>query len=114
MGKSLSFPIECDGIKVGEVTAFESSPSSECDGRMAELSYRVDEAFRGRGLATEALRRVSEKLLREDGFAVLFCNCYVDNAASARVMEKAGFTDTGKLVAEKETPECPIRVFFKV
>lgn len=114
MGRSLSFPIECDGIQVGEVTAFESSPSSECDGRMAELSYRVDEAYRRRGLATEALKRVSEKLLREEGFAVLFCNCYADNEASLRVMQKAGFTDTGKLVAEKETPECPIRVFFKV
>ena len=108
------FPIECDGIQVGEVTAFESSPSSECDGRMAEISYRVDEDYRRRGLASEALRRVSEKLLREEGFAVLFCNCYADNEASVRVMQKAGFTDTGKLVAEKETPECPIRVFFKV
>lgn len=114
MGKSFSFPIECEGKTVGEVTVFETSPSSECEGKMAELSYRVDEAFRGRGLATEALKRVSEQLLREEGFAVLFCNCYVDNAASARVMEKAGFTDTGKLVVEKETPECPIRVFFKV
>lgn len=114
MGKRLSFPIECEGKTVGEVTVFESSPSSECEGKMAELSYRVDEAFRGRGLATEALKRVSEWLLREEGFAVLFCNCYADNAASARVMEKAGFTDTGKLVVEKETPECPIRVFFKV
>lgn len=81
---------------------------------MAEISYRVDEAYRCRGLASEALKRVSEKLLREEGFAVLFCNCYADNEASLRVMQKAGFTDTGKLVAEKETPECPIRVFFKV
>lgn len=114
MGKSRLFPIECEGKTVGEVTVFETSPSSECEGKMAEMSYRVDEAFRGRGLATEALRRISDQLLREEGYAVLFCNCYANNAASARVMEKAGFTDTGKLVAEKETPECPIRVFFKV
>jgi len=113
MGRSLSFPIECDGIIVGEVTAHESSPSSECEGRMAELSYRVDEAFRRRGLASRALALVSDRLLREE-FSVLFCNCYADNEASLRVMQKAGFTDTGKLVVEEERPDRPIRVFFKV
>lgn len=81
---------------------------------MAELSYRVDEAYRRRGLASEALKRISDRLLREEGFSVLFCNCYADNEASVRVMQKAGFTDTGKLVVEEDAPNRPIRVFFRI
>lgn len=81
---------------------------------MAEISYRVDEEFRCRGLATKALMQVSEHLLRNEHYEVLFCNCYTDNTASIRVIEKAGFIDTGKLVAEEDAPERPIRVFFKV
>lgn len=81
---------------------------------MAELSYCVDEAYRRRGLASEMLKRVCDKLLLEEGFSVLFCNCYADNEASVRVIQKAGFTDTGKLVVEEEAPDRPIRVFFRV
>lgn len=109
---TLVFPIECEGREVGETVVYPSSPAT--GEKMAEISYRVDEEFRCRSLATKALTQVSEHLLRNEHYEVLFCNCYTDNIASARVMEKAGFIDTGKLVAEEDAPERLIRVFFKV
>ena len=104
------FSIEYNGNKVGDVTVHPVPTVSH--ERVAEISYYVDEAFRCRGLATEALKRVSRLMLNERCYDVLFCNCYADNAASVRVIEKAGYIDTGKLVVETDAPERPIRVFF--
>lgn len=111
MVKTLVFPIERDGQQVGNVTVYPHRDTATGQ-RTAEISYHVDEPYRGQGLATEALRHVSQKLLEGEGYDVLFCNCYADNKASVRVMEKAGYTDSGKLIIEEDAPEKPIRVFF--
>jgi RimJ/RimL family protein N-acetyltransferase len=62
--------------------------------RAAELGYGLGRAYWGRGYATEAVGAMLgyARLL---GLRRLEAYSFVDNPASARVLEKAGFTDLG-------------------
>lgn len=64
-----------------------------CDGDV-ELHYWIATAFRGRGYALEAVRAVVEQA-RTLGHYRLVAKHFVDNVASIRVLEAAGFEDTG-------------------
>jgi len=61
----------------------------------AEAGYWVARPYWNRGIATEALRLLIDYCKREKGFQFLWCDFFVDNPASGRVMEKCGFRDTG-------------------
>jgi [ribosomal protein S5]-alanine N-acetyltransferase len=62
----------------------------------------VAAAARGRGLATTALRLVSRWAVRELGIARVHLTAHVDNPASQRVAERAGFRREGVLRAWEE------------
>jgi RimJ/RimL family protein N-acetyltransferase len=62
-----------------------------------EIGYWVAAEARGRGVATRAVRLLSEWAVRELGLTRLELLAHKDNAPSRRVAEKAGFRDTGKL-----------------
>lgn len=64
------------------------------DGR-AELGYWVRRDARGRGVATRAVRLVSGWALVSLGFRRLQLHADVENLASQRVAERAGFTREG-------------------
>ncbi|MBA3276111.1 MAG: GNAT family N-acetyltransferase [Chloroflexia bacterium] len=57
----------------------------------------MSEAFRGRGLATGAVRQVVEIAFDPHGLALdrLEANAAVENIASRRVLVKAGFREEG-------------------
>ena len=58
-----------------------------------EVSYRLlDQADRGKGIATEALGLLTGWLFDTGHANRLRANVHVDNKASRRVVEKAGFT----------------------
>jgi [ribosomal protein S5]-alanine N-acetyltransferase len=61
----------------------------------AELGYWLAEPFWGNGIMTAAVRALSEYALQKLGFHRIFAEPYTTNAASARVLEKAGFTLEG-------------------
>jgi len=61
----------------------------------AEAGYWVARPYWNRGIATEALRLLIDYCIHEKGFLSLWCDFFVDNPASGRVMEKCGFRDTG-------------------
>ena len=61
----------------------------------AEVGYWVAKPYWNRGICTEALRLMIDYCFREQQFMVLWCDCFVDNPASERVMHKCGFRDTG-------------------
>ena len=61
------------------------------------FGYCLARSAWGRGLMTEALTEVADWSLRQDGVWRIGDVCDVDNAASARVMEKAGFAREGIL-----------------
>lgn len=62
--------------------------------RVAELGYSLGRAYWGNGYATEAVRAMLDHA-GPLGLRQLDAYSFVDNPASARVLEKAGFTDLG-------------------
>ena len=65
--------------------------------RSAEVGYWLGEEFWGRGIAAEALRAVTEFALSAHDLCRLYAHVFEWNAASARVLEKAGYTFEGRL-----------------
>jgi RimJ/RimL family protein N-acetyltransferase len=61
-----------------------------------EIGYWLGEPYWGRGLATEAVRGFVAEASRYGG---LEAGHFIDNPASGRVLEKAGFTYTGETPA---------------
>jgi [ribosomal protein S5]-alanine N-acetyltransferase len=61
---------------------------------VAELGYSLGRAYWGRGYATEAVGAILDHA-RPLGLRRLDAYSFLDNPASARVLEKAGFTDLG-------------------
>ena len=61
----------------------------------AEVGYWVAKPYWNQGICSEALRLMIDYCFQEKQFEVLWCDCFVDNHASERVMHKCGFRDTG-------------------
>lgn len=80
--------ITCDGQLVGSISSFVS-------GDETEVTYWIDRAAWGRGIATEAL----ELLLKLVTVRPLHARAAGDNLASLRVLQKAGFTIIGTEVS---------------
>jgi RimJ/RimL family protein N-acetyltransferase len=73
------------------------APQIDRETLTAELGYVVAPAARGRGVASEALRRLTEWAVTELGMFRLELLISVDNAASQRVAEKCGYVREGVL-----------------
>jgi [ribosomal protein S5]-alanine N-acetyltransferase len=63
----------------------------------AEVGYWLGQECWGRGMATEALRLFTAYAFDRLGLLRLFALPFADNAASIRVLEKAGFQREGTL-----------------
>jgi RimJ/RimL family protein N-acetyltransferase len=83
-----NFAIDVGGEAVGGI-GFLLRPDVERIS--AEIGYWLGEAFWGRGIATEALIAVTRYAIREHGLTRLFAVPFASNAASCRVLEKAGY-----------------------
>jgi RimJ/RimL family protein N-acetyltransferase len=83
--KVLIRTIEVDGVAVGSVCSFP-------DFGDPEVSYWIDRARWGRGIATAALREFLP-LVRE---RPLFARAASDNLGSRRVLEKCGFREVSR------------------
>jgi RimJ/RimL family protein N-acetyltransferase len=71
-------------------------PGTDVFRRSAEIGYWLGEPFWGRGLATEALRAVTDYAFRTFDICRLEAGVFDWNPASARVLEKAGYTLEGR------------------
>lgn len=60
-------------------------------GHRAQVGYVLDKAFWGRGFATAAVRLLLAELEAMPTLSRIWATCALDNVASARVLEKAGF-----------------------
>ncbi|MEU8765208.1 GNAT family protein [Streptomyces sp. NPDC048659] len=63
--------------------------------RSADIAYAVHPAMRGRGLAQEAVARIVDWLLREQGFTRCQLRAAAGNRSSQKVAAAAGFTPEG-------------------
>lgn len=68
------------------------------DGRQAELGFTFAPAFQGHGYATEAVARIVEFLLLDEGLHRISAECDERNVRSAKLLERVGFRREGHLV----------------
>jgi len=66
-------------------------------GHRAQTGYVVHRTFWGRGIATEATRRMTAIVEALPGISRVWATCAIDNPASARVLEKCGYEREGIL-----------------
>jgi RimJ/RimL family protein N-acetyltransferase len=71
------------------------APEIDREGREVELGYIVARAARGRGVATEMLRQLTEWVLAELGALRIWLVINIDNPASERVAERCGYVREG-------------------
>ena len=86
--------IVVDGEAVGGV-GIEVRP--DVHRKSAEIGYWLGERDWGRGIATDALRAMTAYALTEFDLCRLTAGVFEGNAASARVLEKAGYVLEGRL-----------------
>ena len=79
------------GEVVGGITVVNKSDQNE----RCEIGYCIGKDFWGQGITTEALKRVMDFLFNEVGYHRIEALYDTANAASGRVMEKAGMKYEG-------------------
>ena len=82
---------DTDGERVGELCFKGLSP----DG-ITEIGYGILPEFQGRGYATEVVEAVTQWALSQPGVRCITAETEANNAASQKVLDKAGFTATGE------------------
>lgn len=94
LGSRAYWTIRVDGVLAGDISlhAIQRGPV-----QTANVGYMVDAAFRGRGVATAALRLVVARAFGDLRLHRLDAGAMPSNLGSQRVLEKAGFTRVGVL-----------------
>jgi RimJ/RimL family protein N-acetyltransferase len=93
-GLNLVFAIDIDGFAVGAVGL---RPGEDVNRLSAEIGYWLGEEFWGRGIATEALVAVTRHAIATHGLTRVYAVPFAWNAASCRVLEKAGYVLEARL-----------------
>ena len=81
---SYSWVMDIEDVVVGTIGAYDYQDDS------IEVGFSIVRSWQGRGLATEALRKVLEYLTENEGIPRVTAWCASENTGSRRVMEKAG------------------------
>jgi len=89
-----AFAIAVNGEAVGGV-GFQIM--SDVERVSAEIGYWLGEPFWGRGIATEALVALTQYAIETHGLTRVYAVPFAWNAASCRVLEKAGYVLEGRL-----------------
>ena len=84
--------------------------------RTAELGYYVAEPYWGRGLCTAAVKAACAHVFAHSDILRIYAEPFAHNAASCRVLEKAGFVYEGTLRANavKNGAVCDMRMYALV
>ena len=89
-----AFAIVVDGRAAGGVALHLMT---DINRRSAEIGYWLGEAYWGRGIATEAVRLVTNWAFHSHGLLRVFAQPFADNLGSRRVLEKAGYQLEGTM-----------------
>lgn len=90
---TLAFAIEVGGEAVGVIGLIRLG---DVERGTMEIGYWLGEPFWGRGIATEAVAALSEHAFATFGVERIEAKVFGWNRASARVLEKAGYTFEGR------------------
>lgn len=88
------FAIATDEELIG---AIGLQPQDDVHRQCAEIGYWVAEPYWGRGIATRAVRALTEHAFATTSLVRLYAMVFAWNPASARVLEKAGYACEGCL-----------------
>ena len=86
--KTFAFAVAAGDALVGSIGVFRRE---NIHARTAEMGYYIGEPYWGRGLATSAARQACEYVFEHTDIIRIFAEPFARNAASCRVLEKAGF-----------------------
>ena len=92
--QTFAFAITANGETVGSIGAFRGNNIHACT---AELGYYIGERFWGKGIATCAVKQICDYIFKNTDIIRIFAEPFARNAASCRVLEKAGFQYEGTL-----------------
>ena len=84
-----SWVMDIDDVIVGTIGAYDYKDDH------IEVGFSIEPGWQGRGLATEALKKVLEYLTENEGILCVTAWCAADNVGSKRVLEKAGMKLAG-------------------
>lgn len=88
------YAIVVDGLAVGNIGF---TKGEDVERFSAEVGYYLGEDYWGQGIMSAALKQAAEDYFATTDVIRLFAFPYEYNTASARVLEKAGFTRIGRL-----------------
>src|SRR6202008_3039301 len=91
-GEPTKFAIDVDGEAVGGIGVI---PGADIERFSAEVGYWLGEPFWGEGIVSEALILTTERVFDRLNLLRMFALAFAENAASVRVLEKAGFVREG-------------------
>ena len=90
----MKFCVEIEGGAVGGIGVH---PGQDVYRHTATVGYWLGEKFWGRGIMTEVVTAVTDFCFDNFPFRRISAEVFANNPASARVLEKAGFTLEGRL-----------------
>jgi RimJ/RimL family protein N-acetyltransferase len=90
-----AWAIDVDGVAAGSIAVFRQQNIHR---RTAEMGYYVGEMYWGMGVATRAVRAASDWVFEHTDILRVYAEPFAKNAASRRVLEKAGFSLEGVML----------------
>ena len=94
--ETFAFAVTAEGRVVGSIGVFRQGNIHR---RTAELGYYIAEEYWGKGVMTSAVRQICAHVFANSDIIRIYAEPFSHNAASCRVLEKAGFRYEGTLRA---------------
>lgn len=91
---TFAFAITADGKVIGSIGIFRQRNIHR---QTAELGYYIAEEYWGKGIAAEAVKQICRYVFEKSDIIRIYAEPFAYNAASCRVLEKAGFQYEGTL-----------------
>ncbi len=96
--RSWAITLKGDDTAIGSLAAHEKR-----QGKVVEIGYSLVRSHWGQGYAREAVARLIDRLIREEGMRRVFADTDPENDGSNRLLESLGFVREGHLRGEWET-----------
>ena len=92
--KTFAFAITTEGKVIGSIGVFRQGNIHRLT---AELGYYIAEEYWGKGIMTKAVKQICKYVFDNSDILRIYAEPCAFNAASCRVLEKAGFQYEGTL-----------------